>query len=93
MLIYNFVSSPESPITWGEYCDTNIVFGHKYPLKNSIWYLSFRMIKQRTLYLITIWLLHLLPALLIDTVRICTGQKPKYESNKHEIQNFIVVSG
>ena len=78
MLIYNFVSSADSPLTWGEYCNINMVYTNDYPPNNSFWYLSFQMNKQKLVHSVYTVLLHLLPALLVDTGSVCVGQKPRY---------------
>jgi alcohol-forming fatty acyl-CoA reductase len=35
--IYNYVSSVENPLTWGEFTDLNIRHGFKYPFSSAIW--------------------------------------------------------
>lgn len=77
MIIYNYVSSVDAPITWGTYCKTNLVYGRMYPLSNALWYLSFASNKYKLVHWIYVLFLHLLPALLVDTVSMCIGQKPK----------------
>ncbi|XP_015586610.1 fatty acyl-CoA reductase wat isoform X2 [Cephus cinctus] len=91
MLIYNYVSSVEAPLTWGDYCETNLKYGHQYPLSNSIWYLSFRMNKHKIIHLLYVLFLHLLPALLVDTVSICFGQKPRLWKGYQKIHKFATV--
>lgn len=75
--VYNYVSSVENPLTWGEFCDLNIEKGFEYPFSNAIWYVSFFMNKSAMVNKIYQFFLHILPALLIDTVMVCAGQKPK----------------
>lgn len=75
--VYNYVSSVENPLTWGEFCDLNIAKGFDYPFSNAIWYVSFFMNKSAMVNKIYQFFLHILPALLIDTVMVCAGQKPK----------------
>lgn len=83
MLIYNFVSNVDAPITWDEFRIMNLMIAKKYPMNNSIWYTSFRFSKNKFMSNFSILLLHLLPGLLIDTACRCVGQKPRYIKNIH----------
>lgn len=80
MLIYNYISAANSP-TWSEYINKILCINQKYPLKNSIWLPYIFLIPREIPYTICIWLGHLLPAFLIDGVRICTGRRPRYCRN------------
>ncbi|XP_012270704.1 fatty acyl-CoA reductase wat isoform X2 [Orussus abietinus] len=91
MLIYNFVSSVEAPLTWGEYCETNLKHGVEYPFSTSIWYLSFRMNKSKIMHQISVIILHLLPAILVDAVCISTGNKPRMWKGYQKIHKFTNV--
>lgn len=35
--IYNYVSSVQNPLTWGQFTDLNIEHGFKYPFSSAIW--------------------------------------------------------
>lgn len=35
--IYNYVSSVENPLTWGQFTDLNIMLGFEYPFSSAIW--------------------------------------------------------
>ncbi|KAM0735557.1 putative fatty acyl-CoA reductase [Formica fusca] len=76
MLIYNYISAANSP-TWSEYINKILCINQKYPLKNSMWLPYIFLIRREIPYTICIWLGHLLPAFLIDGVRICTGRRPR----------------
>ncbi|XP_046592784.1 fatty acyl-CoA reductase wat isoform X2 [Neodiprion lecontei] len=91
MLIYNYVSSVDAPLTWGEYCKSNMEYGKLYPLSNSIWYLSFTTNKHKFIHLLYVLFLHLLPAMLVDTVSICIGQKPRLWKMYQKIHKFANV--
>ncbi|XP_066584284.1 fatty acyl-CoA reductase wat-like [Prorops nasuta] len=92
MLIYNYVSSVDAPCKWGEFRKINLFYGLQYPLTHCVWYLSLSLIKNRVSYMIAMTFLHLLPALLVDTVTVCVGQKPKmwkmYEKI-HKMMNLV----
>ncbi|XP_012265211.2 fatty acyl-CoA reductase wat-like isoform X1 [Athalia rosae] len=91
MLIYNYVSSADAPITWGDYCTTNIKYGKMYPLSSAIWYLSFTMNKYLFVHWIYMILFHLVPALLMDTASMCVGQKPRLWKMYKKIHKFSNV--
>lgn len=91
MLIYNFVSSEDAPLTWNEYCTINTRYSDIYPPSNSFWYLSFKMNKQKLMHTMSTLVLHLLPAFIVDTVCICLGQKPRLMKMYQKIHKFTNV--
>ncbi|XP_070150454.1 fatty acyl-CoA reductase wat-like isoform X2 [Polyergus mexicanus] len=76
ILIYNYISAAKSP-TWREGINKLICINQKYPLKDSIWLPFIYLIRREIPYKICTWFCHLLPAFLIDGVRICTGRRPR----------------
>lgn len=75
--VYNYVASPQNPITWNDYCKLGIEHGAKMPMMKSIWYHTFTMSPSRFLVSILTFLYHILPALIIDTGLVIMQQKPK----------------
>lgn len=75
--VYNYVASPQNPITWKDYCEYGIEHGRKMPMMKSIWYYRFTMTSSRFLVNILTFLYHTLPALLIDTGLVVMQRKPK----------------
>lgn len=75
--VFNFVASPQNPITWNDYCKYGIEHGAKMPMMKSIWYYSFHMSPSRFLVSILTFLYHIMPALLIDTGLVIMQRKPK----------------
>nr|CAD7460311.1 unnamed protein product [Timema tahoe] len=75
--IYNYVSSAQNPIQWHNFVDMAKNHGKDVPSSKAIWYYSFTMTKYKALYVILSFLLHTLPALLVDTVTILCFKKPK----------------
>lgn len=75
--VYNYVASPENPITWSDYCKYGIEHGAKMPMMKSIWYYTFYMTPSRILVSILTFLYHIMPALLIDTGLVIMQRKPK----------------
>lgn len=74
--IYNYVSK-DNPITFDELKYMTAKYGIPLPSKEAIWYYSFRNVKYRLVYILCIYFLHLLPALLIDTFSLCIGKQPR----------------
>lgn len=90
-LIYNYVSAVEKPITWSEYNRINMVYGMKYPLKNSVFSIHFTTQKsgfKSKLYMV---FLHFLPALVIDVLTVLTGRTPRMINLNKKIYKFLEV--
>jgi alcohol-forming fatty acyl-CoA reductase len=68
------VSSPEKPITWGDFTDLNYKNGLNVPSIRAIWYYSLTINKYRFLHLFCSLFLHTLPALLVDGVLLLVGR-------------------
>lgn len=75
--VYNYVASPQNPITWNDYCEYGVEHGAKMPMMKSIWYYTFSMSANRFLVSILTFLYHTLPAFLIDTGLVVMQRKPK----------------
>lgn len=75
--IYNFVSSVENPITWGEFMTINVMHEKKYPFIKSVWCVCFGMTKNPMLYNLQKFFYHYVPAVIMDSILFCTGQKPR----------------
>ncbi|KAF7379271.1 hypothetical protein HZH68_017116 [Vespula germanica] len=73
--IYNFVSK-ENPINFEEITKLSKKYTLLLPTNDAIWYCSFRNIKCYPIYLLYTCFLHLLPALIVDTIAFCIGKKP-----------------
>lgn len=74
--VYNYVSN-DNPITYDELKILSEKYGLEFPTSRAMWYYSFRNNKYKIIHLIYVYLLHLLPALLVDTVMICLGKQPR----------------
>ncbi|XP_050436156.1 fatty acyl-CoA reductase 1-like isoform X5 [Adelges cooleyi] len=76
--IFNCVSSAESPLTWRNF-DTGILNSYKVaPPMSSMWYYGI-MTYSNSLYGILLnVLLHKIPAILLDFIRILIGKKTKF---------------
>ncbi|XP_044014386.1 fatty acyl-CoA reductase wat-like [Aphidius gifuensis] len=92
MLIYNYVSTNDAPVTWNEfsvnYC---LKYGHEYPVLQTKWYITFSITKSRLAFKLSMIFLHFLPALLVDSIFLCTGQKPKLYKMFSKIFKYLEV--
>ncbi|KAH0535391.1 hypothetical protein KQX54_016117 [Cotesia glomerata] len=91
MLIYNYTSTVENPITWGFYIDNCLAFARDYPLKQSIWYLTMTTNQSKVINFLANIILHLLPALLADILMVCRGHKPHVVKSVTKINRFLNV--
>lgn len=89
--IYNYVSSVENPLTWGQFTDLNIKNGFDYPFSSAIWYLSFHMHKTAFMNRIYMLFLHFLPALIIDMLAKCFRRQPRLMKLYKKIHKFSSV--
>nr|CAD7571747.1 unnamed protein product [Timema californicum] len=64
--------------------------GMDIPCSKAIWYYSVTMTKYKVLYIILSFLLHTLPALLVDTVTILCFKKPKVRIELHTVFTQIL---
>lgn len=91
MPIYNYVSSVENPLTWGDFNEFNIKYGFTHPFSSAIWYICFHMHKTATMNKIYMFFLHFLPAMLIDALAMCVGHKPRLLKIYKKIHKFSNV--
>ncbi|KAL2734722.1 fatty acyl-CoA reductase wat-like isoform X2 [Vespula maculifrons] len=73
--IYNYVSD-DNPITYNEFVEVIIKYGELIPSEKALWCHSFLVTKYRLVHLFYVYFLHLLPALIIDTIAVCVGKQP-----------------
>ncbi|CAH2056135.1 unnamed protein product, partial [Iphiclides podalirius] len=89
--IFNYVSSVENPITWGDFMKLNMARIDRHPFSNAVWYISLTLTKSAILNRIYIILLHLVPAALVDGLAVCVGRKPKMLKVYSKIHKFSSV--
>ncbi|XP_052749116.1 fatty acyl-CoA reductase wat-like [Galleria mellonella] len=86
--IYNFVSSVENRITYGDFMEKNVAMVDKYPSLNAVWYLTVTLTKSLLMYKIYIFFLHLLPGAFFDVLALCIGRKPKMLKVYKKVHKF-----
>ncbi|XP_045457844.1 fatty acyl-CoA reductase wat-like, partial [Melitaea cinxia] len=89
--IFNYVSSVENRITWGEFMHLNLSRIDNHPFSNAVWYASLTLTKSAFLHYIYRFFLHLLPAAMVDGLAICIGKKPKMLKVYRKIHKFSSV--
>ncbi|XP_066251790.1 fatty acyl-CoA reductase wat-like isoform X2 [Euwallacea similis] len=89
--VFNYGSTNESLLTWGAVMDYLKYYGLMTPPLKAMWYLVFDIYKYYPVYLLMTVLLHTLPAILMDSVLLCTGQKPKMMAIYKKIHKFSNV--
>ncbi|XP_023288205.1 fatty acyl-CoA reductase wat [Orussus abietinus] len=89
--IYNVVSSCQAPITWGEYMKKNEIYGMEVPSEMVLWYYCFTLNKSLWIHNIYVFFLHLIPALIVDSLAYVTGRKPILWNAYKKIHKFSGV--
>ncbi|KAK2586498.1 hypothetical protein KPH14_011396 [Odynerus spinipes] len=88
--IYNYVNK-DNPITYNELKNLSAKHGIYLPTCKAIWYYNFRNSKYKVVHLFYVYLLHLLPAIIFDTVTLCIGKEPRLLRVYKKIHKFMDV--
>lgn len=75
--IYNYVSSVESPLTWGSYIQKINVHYQKAPPLQSMWYMFYVLYTNLWVGKMLRFVLHRIPAGFMDISLIICGRKPR----------------
>lgn len=75
--IFHVTSSTYKPFRWAMVEDKMSVLLQKYPLKQAVWYPYLKLVPSLSLYYISAFIFHLIPAYFFDTLAKFTGQRPK----------------
>ncbi|CAO1331806.1 unnamed protein product [Diamesa hyperborea] len=89
--IYNCVSSPNNPINWKLVYDYSICAGSTIPPKKSLWIVTYRAVSNPYVYSVLKFLLHIVPAMIIDCVLKIMGKKPKLMDLYAKVHKFSTV--
>lgn len=90
--IYNYVSTVEKPLRWGNFKQLIEVHGTSVPTIKAMWYYFLVTTKYRFLSVIFSYLLHYLPALIIDAAAKLTGKEsPNLYQIYQKIDKFSTV--
>lgn len=76
--MYNYVSSPENPITWEEFSEVNFIIGRHYPPLAALWIPIMILTKNPFTYTLLKIFLHFIPAIILDVGLLLTMNRPRY---------------
>ncbi|KAL3272790.1 hypothetical protein HHI36_014250 [Cryptolaemus montrouzieri] len=88
MKIYNFVSSPQNPISKRDLLTLAQYYGYQVATFQTIWYPFYILIENIYVYVVCSFLLHNVPAALQDVLLVLSGKKPKLLSTYKNIHKF-----
>ncbi|XP_047370398.1 fatty acyl-CoA reductase wat-like [Vespa velutina] len=74
--IYNYISK-DNAFTFGRFLEKIHTYAELVPSEKAIWCPIFEITKYRLIYLFYVCFVHLLPALIIDTISLCRGKNPR----------------
>ncbi|XP_046737953.1 fatty acyl-CoA reductase 1-like [Diprion similis] len=77
VLVYNYVSGNENPITWNKFNVVCAPYRKVYPSEQAVYHSFLLTTKSKFLFVILDFLLHLLPAIMIDLMAKLVGKQPK----------------
>ena len=77
MLIYNYTSTVEAPITWERFRANMVKYANKYPPQTALWCAELTLRKQKYLYALSTLILHSIPGFILDTVARLAGKEPR----------------
>lgn len=86
--IYNYVSSTENPLNWGDFHDLVRHYGLQVPTVKAVWHISAKLHYNYYMHLFMTILVHLLPGMIVDAALMLTGRKPKMTSIYLKIQKL-----
>ncbi|XP_022180348.1 fatty acyl-CoA reductase wat-like [Myzus persicae] len=89
--IYNFVSSSANPLTWGEFSKLNKKYGCEVPSVKAISPILLRLSKNKYEYQILCFILHIIPAFIIDSLAKLVGKKPLLMDGYRKMHKFSDV--
>ncbi|XP_014210766.1 fatty acyl-CoA reductase wat-like [Copidosoma floridanum] len=90
--IYNYHSSWTNRLTWGKYVELAFKHGKKLPSMQSLWCYSMTETKYIYFHYFLILVLHMLPAIIIDTALLVTGKKAKLLKMYKKIHKYMRVT-
>ncbi|CAG9770049.1 unnamed protein product [Ceutorhynchus assimilis] len=74
--IYHSTSSTRNPFKWVSVEQSVNMYLHKFPLASAVWYPNLKFINSIFYYKLSAFFVHILPAILLDTVTKLSGGRP-----------------
>ncbi|VVC29133.1 Male sterility, NAD-binding,NAD(P)-binding domain,Fatty acyl-CoA reductase, C-terminal [Cinara cedri] len=90
-LIYNYVSSNMNRLTWAEFLKFNRTHAHDIPSAKAIWPIMLNLVTNKYVYMILCFLLHIVPAFIVDSICILIGKKPQLIDGYRKLHKFTEV--
>lgn len=89
--IYNYVSVCQNPITWRRFMKLNETYGMQVPSSQILWYYMFFLNKHKLVDNICNIFMHIIPAIIADSVLFLSGRKPMLLKTYKKINKFSSV--
>ncbi|XP_055839875.1 putative fatty acyl-CoA reductase CG5065 [Episyrphus balteatus] len=89
MTIYNCCTGQRHPITWGKFVNHAIAQVRKHPLEGCLWYPTGVLRMSRPLNTMHGFLVHYIPAYVLDILARLTGKKPVMVSVQNKIAKAV----
>ncbi|XP_037947415.1 fatty acyl-CoA reductase wat-like [Teleopsis dalmanni] len=89
--VYNFCTSKENQLTWGDFTTKTTKYGLMYPTLKALWYLCYANRPNKIMHMLSIFFLHYVPATIFDAVCMCLGKKPRLLNTYKKIHKFMSV--
>ncbi|XP_075230970.1 fatty acyl-CoA reductase wat-like [Lycorma delicatula] len=91
LLVYNYVSSVEKPIRWGEFMNFATEHGNEVPLNQAIWCYSLTLNTSWIWHKILVLLLHFIPAIIVDAFASLIGKRTNMLRTYKKVNKFSDV--
>nr|AID66649.1 fatty acyl reductase [Agrotis segetum] len=89
--VYNYVSSEQKPLTWERFMKYNEVYGFQVPTVQAIYYYVFMLTASKPLYAFYCFMMHWIPAYIVDAIAVLIGKKPMLRKTYAKITKFSEV--
>ncbi|XP_050422287.1 fatty acyl-CoA reductase wat-like isoform X2 [Adelges cooleyi] len=89
--IYHCVSTTTNPFTWGEFSYYNKEYGKSIPSVKAIWPVMLFLTASKFQYNLLCFLIHIIPAFIVDTLARLTGYKPRLMDAYGKLHKFVGV--
>ncbi|XP_072758532.1 fatty acyl-CoA reductase wat [Anoplolepis gracilipes] len=86
--IYNYVSICQNPITWDRFLNLNKVYGMQVVSTHAVWYYMLVLNRYKFMHDICVIFLHMIPAIIIDSLLFLLGQTPTLRKTYEKINKF-----
>ncbi|KAM7341395.1 fatty acyl-CoA reductase wat-like isoform 2-T4 [Cochliomyia hominivorax] len=91
MPVYNFCTSKNNQLTWGDFTTKTTKYGLMYPTLKAMWYLCYANTPNKLMHMFSIFILHYVPATIFDAICMLLGKKPRLLNTYKKIHRFMNV--